>query len=331
MPIDKIKKNQKIRIGTRSSRLALAQAQEVKNLILSANPEILEREIEIIKINTSGDKIKDVSLADIGGKGLFIKELEEFLVEGEIDVAIHSAKDVPPVIHFESEIAAFAKRRNVCDYFVSNEYESIKKLPKNAVVGTSSARRKAILLKLRPDLEIVNFRGNVDTRLKKIAKNQIDATILAVCGLERIGYKIDEKRIIPKEMMVPAVGQGCVLAQVRKNDKRIYDIFRKINHFESEICVVAERLFLRILRASCRSPISVYCSFEDNKIKFQSMIYDFDGKEYFEVNFEENVAVLLKDVDKNHEKLTEIANKLAIQATDAIKDNAIELLERICR
>ncbi len=319
----------KIKIGTRSSKLALAQANKMKDLVLEANPQISNSQIEIIKIKTSGDKIKDISLADIGGKGLFIKELEEQLAEGKIDVAVHSAKDVPPILHQNTDICAFSFREDVRDYFISQNCNSIEDLPQNSVVGTSSARRKSILLKTRPDLQVVTFRGNVDTRLEKLAKKQVDATILAVCGLKRIGHEIEYKRAINIEKMLPSVGQGCILVQAKKNSKTAR-VFAKINNVESEICVSAERNFLKILRASCRSPISVYCRIENSKLKFQSIIYDYEGREYYDVSLEQDVSKMM-DLAQNYNKLLKMSLEMSIDAADKTRKNARELLERICR
>lgn len=323
-------KVEKIFIGTRASKLALAQSNEIKKILTDQN-RYLSSQLEICKITTSGDKIKDVSLADIGGKGLFIKELEECLIDKKIDVAVHSAKDVPPVVHKDTEIIAFTPRRDVRDYFISNKFASINDLPLNAVVGTSSARRKAILLKLRPDLDVINFRGNVDTRLKKLEKGDVDATILAVCGLERLAKEIDITKIISPEIMLPSVGQGSVAIQIRKDDLKLKQIFRTLNDDKSEICISAERNFLRILRASCRSPISVYCNIEDKNIRFRSIIYDFDGKEYYQIDLRKDVSLYIEDVKNNHKNLLDISISLSIEAANQTRKNALELLERICR
>ncbi len=330
MPKTQSEKQFKIRLGTRASKLALVQADDMKRLIL-ASSSLSENQIEIVKITTSGDKIKDVSLADIGGKGLFIKELEESLVEGKIDIAVHSAKDVPPVVHKDTEIAVFSQRIDPREYFISKKFDSISQLPQNAVVGTSSARRKAILLKIRPDLKVINFRGNVDTRLKKIEDEKAEATILAVCGLTRIGREINEKQTIPLDLMLPSVGQGCLLLQIRKNDDKISEILSKINNKESDVCVSAERSFLRILRASCRSPIAVYCQIQGAKIHFQSIIFDFDGKESFDLEYFEDVSHLIADFDGNYSKIKNMALELARKAAEATRNNARGLLERICR
>ncbi len=318
----------KIRIGTRASKLALIQADEVKNLLIATG--ITKEQIEIVPITTSGDKIQDASLADIGGKGLFIKELEESLVAKKIDIAIHCAKDVPPTIHQDTEIAAFGHRKDARDYFISQKYDSINSLPIGAIVGTSSSRRKSILLGLRPDLEIVNFRGNVDTRLKKIDENKVDATILAVCGLERLGKKIDQKNIIATKTMLPAVGQGCLAFQIRKQDGDIFKIVRKINHAESEICVVAEREFLRALNASCKSPVAVYCKIENGELNFQTAIFDFDGKEIFATNLCEKIDNFDGDFEKNFDEFLEKSKKMASVAAKETKQKAGVLLAKIC-
>jgi hydroxymethylbilane synthase len=318
----------KIRIGTRASKLALAQVEEVQTLLSSHIPI---SQIEIVKITTSGDKIQDRNLADIGGKGLFIKELEEALIENKIDLAVHSTKDLPPVLHPDTEIAAFTKRFDARDCFISKKFSSLKDLPNGAVVGTSSARRKAILLRLRPDLKIVNFRGNVDTRLRKIENNEVDATILAICGLKRLskessdgesnkincplGYEM--KGVIEKSEMLPAGGQGSLALQIRKSDKKIAAILEKINHQETQICVRSERAFLRDLGASCATPVAVHASIDGDVINLKTMILDYDGSEIFAT--ESCAEVDLKE-----------AVELGIAAAQKTKKEAGELLKRIC-
>ena len=312
MPINS---SQKIRIGTRTSKLALIQADEIKNALL-AKTALQENQIEIIQITTSGDKIQDMSLAEIGGKGLFIKELEENLLEKKIDIAIHCAKDMPPILHKSTRIVAFGVRKDARDYFISQQFQTLQDLPQGAVVGTSSARRKAALLRLRPDLKITNFRGNVDTRLKKIEENQVDATILALCGLQRLGKKIDEKNIITTEDILPAAGQGALALQILDENKTIYDLARKINDEKTEICVNIEREFLRLLNASCKSPIAAYCNFIDAKnLRLQTMIFNFDGSEIFATDFK----VKLEDVQD-----------LARKSADETKNKAQKLLAMIC-
>lgn len=318
-----------IKIGTRASLLAITQAEEVrKNLAKLANIPL--EKIEIVKITTSGDKFKDVSLADIGGKGLFIKELEEALVTKKIHIAVHSAKDVPPQVRRGTQIASFTIRCGPQDYFISKKYKSIEELPDGAVVGTSSARRKSIILGLKPSVKIINFRGNVDTRLQKIEEDRVDATILAVCGLERLGKKIDKNRIIDVRTMLPSVGQGSLAIQIRSDEKEIYDFVRKINDNHSEICVNSERVFLDQLNASCKSPISVYCQITEGKMLFKAKIYDFDGKDVFLCQDEVNIAEIINDFDKNYREILKTTENLAISMANKVKEDAKNLLERIC-
>lgn len=258
----------------------MVQSLEVKNLILK-NTNITENQIEVVTFTTSGDKIQDRNLAEIGGKGLFIKELEEALLQNKIDIAVHSAKDVPPIVSEETIIAAFTTRLDVRDCFISKKFNSFKELPQGAVVGTSSARRKSMLLRLRPDLKIVNFRGNVDTRLNKIGKDEVDASILAICGLQRLEKKV-AKEIIATEMMLPAGGQGSLAIQARKNDDGTLKIVSQINDQKTQICLESERSFLRELGASCATPVAVYAYHENDLLNLKTMILDYDGSEIFE-------------------------------------------------
>lgn len=271
--------NFKLRIGSRTSKLALSQVAEFHLLLADHFPEI---KVEIVPITTSGDKIQDRNLADIGGKGLFIKELEEALLQNKIDIAIHSAKDVPPQISDKTVLGAFTPRMDARDCLVSEKYKSLKDLPKGAVIGTSSARRKAILLRMRPDLKIVNFRGNVDTRLGKVADGEVDGAILAVCGLMRIAKERFIKEIIEKKKILPAVGQGCLAVQAREGDAKILEILAKINDEKTQIEVKCERAFLRQLGASCASPVAVHAQIDGDNLTLETAIIDYDGKEIFE-------------------------------------------------
>lgn len=303
-----------MRIGTRASKLALTQAAEVKNLLL-AKTSLTDAQIEIVAITTSGDKIQDRNLAEIGGKGLFIKELEESLLANKIDIAIHSAKDVPPTVHPDTKIIGFTTRKDPRDYFISQKYSSINQLPQGATIGTSSARRKAILLRIRPDLNVVNFRGNVDTRLGKLAAGDVDATILAACGLERMHKDVVLQNIIPLETMLPAAGQGALAIQIRSNDVAAAQFANKINDKESEICVATERAFLQELGASCKTPVSAYCKRDGDILNLQTIIFDFDGKEIFATQSSDDVAN---------------GQSLALKAANKTKTEAATLLKKIC-
>ncbi len=308
------KGSHKLRIGTRTSKLALAQVAETYLTLSSYFPEL---EIDIVPITTSGDKIQDKNLAEIGGKGLFIKELEEALLQDKIDIAIHSAKDVPPIIHEKTELVAFTARIDAADCFISEKHDSLKKLPKGAIVGTSSARRKAILLDLRPDLKIINFRGNVDTRLNKTSQGEVDATILAFCGLDRLDKTNKIKQIISKEDMLPAGGQGALAIQARKGDKKIIDIVTKANDRDTQIAVKCERAFLRELGASCVTPVAVHATIENEKLKLKTLIIDYDGSEKF-VTESKSKAEL------------EAAIQLGVDAAKKTKKEAAKLLKKIC-
>jgi hydroxymethylbilane synthase len=317
----------KIRIGTRTSKLALAQVAEVHLLLADY---LQNSQIEIVPITTSGDKIQDRNLADIGGKGLFIKELEEALIQNKIDIAIHSAKDVPPFLHADTDLAAFTERFDARDCFISKKFEAIKDLPQGAVVGTSSARRKAILLRLRPDLKIVNFRGNVDTRLRKIENDEVDATILAACGLERLGKehlmqsKVDcpkgysTKKIIEKDVMLPSGGQGALALQIRKNDKKIAELLAKINDEKTAICIRSERAFLEELGASCSTPVAVHAWIMNEQLHLVTLILDHDGSEVFETTSAGKITL-------------EEGLKLGFSVAQKTKKEAAELLKKICK
>ena len=301
----------KIRIGTRTSKLALSQVAEVHLLLADHFPDL---QVEIIPITTSGDKIQDRNLADIGGKGLFIKELEEALLQDKIDVAIHSAKDVPPLVHEETEITAFTPRLDARDAFISNKFNKFEELPKGAVVGTSSSRRKSILLRLRPDLKIINFRGNVDTRLRKIEEGLADATILAVCGLARIGKEHVIKKTFEKNEMLPAGGQGSLAVQIKKSAKNFAEIFKKINDAETMVTIKCERAFLLELGASCSTPVGVHAEIQNGNLILRTELLSHDGGEIFETNSSGKAE--LKD-----------AIELGTAAAKKVKKEANELLK----
>ena len=270
-----------LRLGTRSSRLALAQVAEIHILLSDYFPKL---KIEIVPIQTSGDKILNKKLADIGGKGLFVKELEEALLNKTIDIAVHSAKDVPPFIDKKTKIGAYSKRINPNDCFISKKFPNLDKLPKNSKIGTSSPRRQAFLSRLRPDLKFINLRGNVDTRLRKLTDDEIDATIMAVAGLVRLSKENSINHIFTTQEMIPSVGQGALALQIRNEDLSIDNICKKINDENSEIAISCERSFLQELGASCHTPVGVYAEILDGKINLKTAIIDFNGSDIFEFN-----------------------------------------------
>ncbi len=305
-----------INIGTRESKLALAQANQIKNLILDTAPEYKENSnlISIITFKTTGDKILDKNLSDIGGKGLFTKEIEEALIEREIDLAVHSMKDMPALSPQGLDIFAITKREDPRDAFISKKYKSISDLPIGAIVGTSSSRRKALLLKLRPDLTIVNFRGNVTTRLEKIDQGQVDATILAIAGLKRINKEEYINSAISIDEILPAVAQGAIGVQARDNDEFIINLVKKINDEISDICVKAERAFLKIMDGSCKTPMAAYCQNQNGKLHLKALICSSDGKEIYE-------TYKTGSLDE--------AEKIGIEAGFEIKKNAKNILSKI--
>ena len=267
---------EKLVIGTRGSPLALAQANEVRNKILSFN-NLEPDKVEIEVIKTSGDKFLNTSLSKIGGKGLFTKEIQQALIDKRIDIAVHSMKDVETELPEKLVISTILEREDVRDSFISRKYSSIAELPMGSVVGTSSLRRKAQLLNKRNDLEVVEFRGNVQKRLEKLDKNVAVATFLATAGLNRLGL---EKLINPisTDEMLPAVAQGAVGIEHLYSDK-VEEILAPLNDNVSKKRVEAERAFLRELDGSCRTPIGGLAQKNDEEFKFMGEIISTDGKE----------------------------------------------------
>ncbi|MDO4921785.1 MAG: hydroxymethylbilane synthase [Phascolarctobacterium sp.] len=264
----------KLKIGTRQSLLALWQSNHIAACLRRQYPEC---EIELKKIVTKGDKILDVPLAQIGGKGLFTKEIEEELLSGEIDLAVHSLKDMPTVLPEGLCLTAITTRANVGDAFVSNKYASFAELPLGAVVGTSSLRRRAQLLAARPDLDIRDLRGNVDTRLRKLDEGLYDAVILAAAGLERLGHADRIQSLIPSAVCLPAVGQGALAIECRDGDKETRAMLDFLNDLPTRQATGAERAFLGLVEGGCQVPIGVHADVEGNKIRVEAIIAALDG------------------------------------------------------
>lgn len=266
----------KIRIGTRGSSLALWQADAVKKSIEMEYPEI---DIEIVKIKTMGDKIKDVPLAKIGGKGLFLKEIEEALYKNEIDIAVHSLKDVPVILPEGLEIYATLKRDDPRDVLISKKYKNFKEFPNNAVIGTSSLRRKAQILKHNNTLIVKDCRGNVQTRLNKLRENKYDGIILAMAGLLRLGLSNIITEVIDVDMMIPAICQGIIGVEIRKNDDTAKKLLNHLNDKNTHIIATAERTFLKTLGGSCQTPIGGICKIINNTtLHMKAFISSTDGK-----------------------------------------------------
>lgn len=264
----------KLIIGTRQSLLALWQSNHIAGLLRSRYPEC---EVILKKIVTKGDRILDVPLAKIGGKGLFTKEIETELLEGTIDLAVHSLKDMPTVLPDGLCLTAITSRANVGDAFVSNKYGSFAELPKGATLGTSSLRRRAQLLAVRPDLNIVDLRGNVDTRLRKLDEGQMDAIILAAAGLERLGHGSRIREVIPSGVCLPAVGQGALAVECRSNDPEVRGMLDFLNDKNTVQATTAERAFLGLLEGGCQVPIGVHADVKDETINIEAVIASLDG------------------------------------------------------
>jgi hydroxymethylbilane synthase len=264
-----------LKIGTRGSPLALAQAKITRDLLIRSGL-VAEDAIETVIIKTSGDRIQDRSLADIGGKGLFTKEIEEALSDGRIDMAVHSLKDLPAWMPDGLGLAAVLPRADPRDALLSSVAASIDELPRGARIGTSSPRRKALLLNRRPDLAIVDFRGNVGTRLAKLAAGEVDGTMLAVAGMARLGLDVDHHPIDPAEML-PAACQGAIGLEIRLNDEWAQSLCDAIGDLASAITVAAERAFLAALDGSCRTPIAALATIDGDQVHLKGLVARPDG------------------------------------------------------
>ncbi len=270
-----------IRIGTRGSLLAKAQAFETRDRLMAAH-NLPEERFEIVVIKTSGDKIQDRPLSEVGGKGLFTKEIEDALYSGEIDLAVHSTKDMPTVLPEGLEISTYLPREDVRDAFISPNAETLLELREGAVVGSSSLRRQAMIKRLRPDIEVVMYRGNVQTRLRKLSEGVVDATLLAYAGLKRLEMEDVVTSVLEPEMFLPAVGQGAICIEIRSDDSATRQLLDAIHHEPTEICLTAERAFLRELDGSCKTPIGGLARLEGDKLSFRGLILRPDGSEAHE-------------------------------------------------
>jgi hydroxymethylbilane synthase len=267
-----------LRIGTRGSPLALAQAYETRKRLTNAL-NISEDSFEIVVISTSGDRILDRPLKEVGGKGLFTKEIEQDMLDGKIDIAVHSMKDMPVEQPDGLTLGCYLPREDVRDAFVSSRYKNVNELPSGSKVGTSSLRRKAQLKFSRPDLEVVEFRGNVQTRLKKLKDGVATCTFLAMAGLNRLGLEeVAQSTMNPNEML-PAIAQGAIGIEWREEDEQISDILKKIHHEETGQRLNTERAFLAELDGSCQTPIAGLAIIEGSSLKFTGQVLRTDGSE----------------------------------------------------
>lgn len=263
-----------IRIGTRGSLLAWTQSSGVKDRIEAQHPGV---KVELVKIVTIGDKILDVPLAQVGGKGLFVKEIEEALLRKEVDLAVHSMKDVPTDLPADLHLGIVSRREDPRDAFISNRYRTFSDLPVNALVGTSSLRRRAQLLHLKPGLAIENLRGNLDTRLRKLDENQYDAIIVAVAGLRRLGLADRVTAFFSPQEMLPAIGQGALGIELRREDNELLQSLSFLNDHETAVAVRAERGFLARLEGGCQVPIGAFGQVSADQVTLTGMVAAVDG------------------------------------------------------
>ena len=270
-----------LRIGTRGSPLALVQAREVQARLAAAHALAPER-IAIEIIRTSGDMIRDRPLAEVGGKGLFTKEIEDALLANRIDLAVHSAKDMPTVLPAGLAIVAVLPREDARDVFISRRSRTLQDLPHGAVVGTASLRRQALVKRLRPDLAVVNIRGNVETRLRKLDAGEVAATLLALAGLKRLGLADAATSILSTEEFLPAVGQGIIAIEAREDDTRTRALLAAIDDRDAATALACERAFLAVLDGSCRTPIAGHASVMEGSLAFRGLILKPDGSQSHE-------------------------------------------------
>ncbi len=304
--------NKKIIIGARGSRLSLAYANYAKKLIIRNN-QLNENEIDIKIIKTKGDIFSKTPLSQLGGKGVFCKEIENELINNNIDIAVHSLKDLPTVQTTNLKIQSFIQRNDPRDSFLSLDKKIFFQQKKGSRIGTSSIRRKLQLLNLKNDLEILSMRGNVDTRIEKLQSKQYDGIVLAYSGLIMLGLEKHVAEIFPTEKILPAVGQGIIALQCREDDKNIINLIDKVNHKETFICALAERSFLESIGGDCDTAVGGYARIEGKKIKLEVELFSDDYKKVFKssktLNIEESQILgksvgddLLKQAGNNYKK-----------------------------
>lgn len=284
-------------IGTRGSQLALWQANWVKSEIERNFPGT-EVSLEIIK--TKGDKILDVPLAKVGGKGLFVKEIEDALLEKRVDLAVHSMKDMPAEIPDGLKISAIPERENPLDVLISRKGLKLADLPEGAKIGTSSLRRMSQIAAKRPDLEIVSLRGNLDTRIKKLEAGEFDAIILAAAGVRRLGLKDKITEYLDKDTMLPASGQGALCIETRSNDPKTAEIVKCLDHTDTAFAVTAERAFLHRLEGGCQVPIAAHARIVDGRIEMEGLVSDVKGS-----------VIIKNSISGDTSEAAEIGKKLA--------------------
>ncbi|NUF48859.1 hydroxymethylbilane synthase [Gilliamella sp. ESL0250] len=298
----------KIRIATRKSPLALWQANFVKQNLLLAHKNLT---VELIPIVTQGDILLDSPLSKIGGKGLFVKQLEQAILNSEADIAVHSIKDIPAEFPEGLTLATICKRDDVRDAFISNKYSNLDELPNGAVIGTSSLRRQCQLRAKYPHLQIKDLRGNVGTRLAKLDNNEYDAIILASVGLKRLALEDRIKQYIETSLILPAVGQGAIGIETRTDDKQILNILSVLDDKNSRVCIQAERAMNKTLQGGCQVPIACYSQLNNDILSLQGLVGRIDGSKIIK-------AALTGDISEAEKLGQELAKRLLEQGAKAI-------------
>lgn len=304
--------NNTIRIATRKSPLALWQAEHVRAALMAAHPGL---QVEIHGMTTRGDKILDTPLAKIGGKGLFVKELEVGMLEGAADIAVHSMKDVPVDFPAGLQLAVILEREDPRDAFVSNDYDSIEDLPQGAKLGTASLRRQCQISAYRPDLEILPLRGNVNTRLSKLDNGEYDAIILAAAGLKRLGFDDRIRSALSPQQSLPAIGQGAIGIECRSNDERVQALLQPLHHEQTAVCVAAERAMNERLNGGCQVPIAGYATLDGERLSISGLVGEPDGS-----------RILREQISG---KIEEAAALGASIAESLLEQGADEILQRL--
>jgi hydroxymethylbilane synthase len=300
-----------IRIGTRGSPLAVWQAEWVRSELLARYPKY---QAELVKIKTTGDKITDVPLAKVGGKGLFVKEIETALLEGRIDLAVHSMKDVPAEFPEGLGIGSVPERENPLDVLIARNVSSFEELPKGARIGSSSLRRGAQVLHARPDMTVHPLRGNLDTRIRKLETEGLDAIILAAAGVRRLGMEARITEYLAETIMVPAIGQGALAIEIREDDQATKDLVASLDHRETRLAVESERAFLGRLEGGCQVPIAAHARVQGDRIETTGLVAEVDGSIILRQTVEGSV-------DRHIELGIELANELLDKGGKKILEN----------
>jgi hydroxymethylbilane synthase len=299
-----------LRIGTRGSKLALVQSEWVKKEVQTRHPEV---RVELVKVKTRGDKIVDAPLSKVGGKGLFVKEIEDALLKKDVDLAVHSMKDVPAELQKGLKLSVYPKREDPRDALVSSPFRTVEDLPQGASVGTSSLRRSAQLLHMRPDLHIVPLRGNVDTRLRKLDNGELQAIVLATAGLNRLGLSHRITALLSPDSVLPAIGQGVLGLELRDDDQMTQHLISFLNDPETELAVRAERAFLKELEGGCQVPLAGNARVKGDRIVLDGMVAELDGS-----------VILRQRLTGEKDKPEELGVALARQLIAAGADRILE-------